>query len=128
MGCICVEAWEIDANESTKDPLEVNLGQSFSLQCTVKETNSSAQQDWKICTWSRENDTDRCVFTYRWLAFDDKYEIQSDCQGAMNDSEFFGSEDIQVHNFVCGMEFEEANEDDIVGWTCDIEQCDEKGK
>ena len=52
-----------------------------------------------------------------------QYEIEKDCQGAINDAEFFGSEDIQEHNFVCGMRFEEANEDDIAGWTCDIEQC-----
>ena len=56
-----------------------------------------------------------------------QYEIQKDCQGAINDAEFFGSEDIQEHNFVCGMKFEEANEDDIAGWTCVMEQCASEG-
>ena len=120
---ICVRAWEIDTDKSTKNPLLVDLGQNFSLQCTVKEPDPDAQNDWKICTWSRQNDTSQCVFTYKWLAFDDKFEIQEDCNDAMIDAAFVGSENIQEHNIVCGMKFEEANEDDIVGWTCDIEQC-----
>ena len=46
----------------------------------------------------------------------------------MSDAQFVGgTEDLQEHNFVCGMKFDEANEDDIAGWTCDIEQCDSKG-
>ena len=125
---ICVGAWEIDTDNSTKEPLLVDLGQSFSLQCTVKETNSSAQDNWKMCTWSRENDLSQCVFTYRYrFTPTERYEIQKDCQGAINDTEFVGSEDIQEHNFVCGMKFEEASDDDIAGWTCDIEQCAETG-
>ena len=126
---ICVGAWEIDTDKSTKDPLVVDLGQSFSLQCTVKETDTLAQKDWKICTWSRQNDDARCVFTYNYrTTFPKKYEIKKDCRGNMSDAEFVGgSEDLQEHNFVCGMKFEEANEDDNVGWTCDIEQCDSKG-
>ena len=62
---IGVGAWEIDTDKSTKDPLVVDLGQNFSLQCTVKETEPLAQANWKICTWSRENDLSQCVFTYR---------------------------------------------------------------
>ena len=123
---ICVGAWEIDTDKSTKDPLVVDLGQNFSLQCTVKETDPLAQTNWKNCIWSRKNDLSRCEFTYVYR-MNTQYEIQKDCQGAINDAEFFGSEDIQEHNFVCGMKFEEAKEDDIGGWTCDIEQCASEG-
>ena len=42
----------------------------------------------------------------------------------MKDAVFFGSTDIQKDNKVCGMRFEEANEDDIAEWTCEVQQCD----
>ena len=42
----------------------------------------------------------------------------------MSDADFVGgSEDLQQNNTVCGMNFTKANEDDIGGWTCEIEQC-----
>ena len=127
---ICVGAWEIDTDKTTKDPLVVALGLSFQLICAVKETNTEAQDNWKVCTWSRENDDARCVFTYKYRPFSDNYEIDHDCTNntRMNDAGFIGSgEHWQEHNFKCGIMFAEAKEDDIVGWTCDLEQCASKG-
>ena len=115
-------SWEIDTNESTKSPLPVTIGEPFSLQCTVKGAFSE-KNDWKVCTWSRDNDDAGCIFTYQYNQNAQKFIVDQNCTGSMSDAVFSGSEDIQSKNVVCGMEFKEADEDDIAGWTCEIEQC-----
>ena len=119
-------SWEIDTNESTKSPLPVLIGEPFSLQCTVKGKRfSSEKDDWKVCTWSRDNDDAGCIFTYQYNEDTDKYKVDEKCTGSMKDAVFSGSEDIQTKNVVCGMDFKEADEDDIAGWKCEVEQCND---
>ena len=118
-------SWDVDKDKSTQDPLAIRLGEGFKLQCTVKmQASPFAQNKWKVCNWSRDNDDAGCEFTYVHNETADSFTVNSECTGSMDDAVFFGSEDTQNDNFVCGMDFKEADGDDIAGWKCEIEQCD----
>ena len=147
VGCIMsvsAASWEIDTNKSSQDPLiidpgdwEINTyksspnpliiepGEGFEIQCTVKsDVWPFAENKWKFCNWTRDNDNATCLFTYLYDEGTNKFKIDSKCQGSMNNAVFFGSEDIQNWNLVCGMKFTEADDDDVARWKCEMAQCD----
>ena len=93
----------------------VKVGEELSLSCTSDE-------DYKECIFVREEDLASCTYTYGKKGTSSDWEINEECDDEFA-PEFFGSDDLNTENRICGIRFASATKLDGSSWTCFMEAC-----
>ena len=93
----------------------VKVGEELSLSCTTDD-------DYKECTFVREEDVASCTYTYGKKSTLGDWEITAECDDEIT-PEFFHSDDLNKENRICGIRFASATKLDGSSWTCFMEGC-----
>ena len=117
--CSNTRGFEIDKHSPDQ---VLNEGQNIALFCQIGGfAVDPAYHDWKKCRWSRDSDGATCLYTYKKT--DNGWVDEEFCDPLLEDSEFFGSDDLNKENRICGINVPSADQLDNGNWTCKIEQC-----